>query len=769
MNKKFRKLILPASLLAALQANALGLGNLQVSSALDETLEGKILLVVDENDNIENIKVSIASSSEYERVGLDKSYVPSNIMVNMEGEGQNTYINISSKGPVSEPIVSLLLAVDWANGHLLREYTLLLDPSLVNSNQQEFSQQIQTQTYTAPVPLENTQKKSTQDAYTATGSTSSSYSQSSQVVVEAGETLWQIASRHSNGYISTQQMMVSIFNKNPSAFSNNDMNLLSKGAVLTIPDSDQAAMISNNEAIAEVKAHIQNWSRLQTQNDYSSNNSESSADYGIELVPPNDSDSENTRNSTDSDNKNLKADLNQAKEELANSLQENDELSNRVVELEKLVEDQESAMSLKDTNLAQLQQQLTNSDELVEVDASEATNNDDVWNDDEVTGENSETDIGSTIDDTTTEVEDDVVGDNSNLVDESVEVFENAEEINNTTSEIVENIKVEEPIVKKREISFFEKMLTYKTELISGLGILLLGLFGFLFMRRKGNDDSGNFLDSISEDNNTFIADSNDESIELTKLDDVDEINLSEPEVVIMDEVEEELSDELEDFSIDDFDSDAVTELDNKTLDLEVLDLENDLSNDNDLSIDIDLDEANSEEKVVSNRIEDGLEEINSELDLEESLDMDFDLDADLIDLNEVVETNSQLENLEFDAEEKGEITVDDLNLDLEELDLEELDLDELDEINDLTIDDNEDLSLDLISEVEGTDNTPVDIGLDFDDIVDDAIDTKLDLAKAYFEMGDIDGANQMVEEIIEEGNDSQKDKAEELLIEIKG
>src|SRR5690606_34268551 len=36
----------------------------------------------------------------------------------------------------------------------------------------------------------------------------------------------------------------------------------------------------------------------------------------------------------------------------------------------------------------------------------------------------------------------------------------------------------------------------------------------------------------------------------------------------------------------------------------------------------------------------------------------------------------------------------------------------------------------------------------------DDAIGTKLDLAKAYMDMGDPDGARSMLEEVVSEGND---------------
>ena len=46
----------------------------------------------------------------------------------------------------------------------------------------------------------------------------------------------------------------------------------------------------------------------------------------------------------------------------------------------------------------------------------------------------------------------------------------------------------------------------------------------------------------------------------------------------------------------------------------------------------------------------------------------------------------------------------------------------------------------------------------------DDAVATKLDLARAYMDMGDPDGARSMLEEVMGEGNASQQDEARKLL-----
>ena len=46
----------------------------------------------------------------------------------------------------------------------------------------------------------------------------------------------------------------------------------------------------------------------------------------------------------------------------------------------------------------------------------------------------------------------------------------------------------------------------------------------------------------------------------------------------------------------------------------------------------------------------------------------------------------------------------------------------------------------------------------------DDPIDTKLDLARAYMDMGDADGARAMLEEVLNEGSQIQRDAAQRLI-----
>ena len=58
-----------------------------------------------------------------------------------------------------------------------------------------------------------------------------------------------------------------------------------------------------------------------------------------------------------------------------------------------------------------------------------------------------------------------------------------------------------------------------------------------------------------------------------------------------------------------------------------------------------------------------------------------------------------------------------------------------------------------------------LDDSLDLSDLDDvDEVSTKLDLARAYLDMGDADGTRSILDEVLAEGNDEQKQEAQELL-----
>ena len=55
----------------------------------------------------------------------------------------------------------------------------------------------------------------------------------------------------------------------------------------------------------------------------------------------------------------------------------------------------------------------------------------------------------------------------------------------------------------------------------------------------------------------------------------------------------------------------------------------------------------------------------------------------------------------------------------------------------------------------------------EFDISPNEEVATKLDLAKAYEEMGDLEGARELLQEVVKEGDAAQQEKAQALLAKI--
>lgn len=110
-------------------AFAVGMGSINVTSALGRPLKAEIALVALENTDKSTITVRLASPSEFKSAGVDYPYALPKMKFEVEtGANGEPYIKITTTQPVNEPFVSLLLELSWPAGKLMREYTFLLDP-----------------------------------------------------------------------------------------------------------------------------------------------------------------------------------------------------------------------------------------------------------------------------------------------------------------------------------------------------------------------------------------------------------------------------------------------------------------------------------------------------------------------------------------------------------------------------------------------------------------------------------------------------------------
>ena len=117
-----------STLLLSGHAFALGLGEIQVNSTLNQQLDARIDLISATPEDADVMIVKLASREEFIKANLDRPQQLSSLRFKALVEGGRVYIKVMSPKPVIEPSLNFLLEVDWPQGHLVRQYTILLDP-----------------------------------------------------------------------------------------------------------------------------------------------------------------------------------------------------------------------------------------------------------------------------------------------------------------------------------------------------------------------------------------------------------------------------------------------------------------------------------------------------------------------------------------------------------------------------------------------------------------------------------------------------------------
>jgi len=126
--RKVLAAIIAGALIVPTTGFTLGLGEIEVNSALNQRLNADIELLSATTEDAETIIVKLASRKEFSRAGLDRPYLLNDLRFKSEIVDGVPHIKVSSGSPIREPFLNFLVEIDWPNGHMLREYTVLLDP-----------------------------------------------------------------------------------------------------------------------------------------------------------------------------------------------------------------------------------------------------------------------------------------------------------------------------------------------------------------------------------------------------------------------------------------------------------------------------------------------------------------------------------------------------------------------------------------------------------------------------------------------------------------
>jgi len=394
-----------------LSSLALGLGEIEVDSYLNQPLKAKIPVVSARPGEIDDLLVSLASRDAFRKAGLERPAVLSQLRfkVSKSDDGSQASIQVTTKQPVKEPFLNFLVEADWAKGRLLREYTILLDPPVFAQQPAPAapapapSPEPVAEQPAAPAPIALSEPAAqppaaaTQQpepaadsiayvpdsAYLADEGTPQTETATDQtIVVQKGDTLWGIASGLKDGEHSMAQIMLALQQANPDAFGQGNINNLKVGAVLRIPEADAFGSLSKKEAYARVLEQNGLWDEYLARVSGKTSNAEpqpemaaadaaptgetaESTEAGgqLSLLAPGEGESDAAGMKDDATAENIdriRKQLALAEEELEATRLENSNLQSRVQDLEmqlkKFEELQQKLVQLEDPALAQLQQ-----------------------------------------------------------------------------------------------------------------------------------------------------------------------------------------------------------------------------------------------------------------------------------------------------------------------------------------------------------------------------------------------------------------------------
>ena len=399
-SRPIQLLVLLLLMLVSGIASALGLGEIRVLSRPGEPLVAEIAVISADPAELEQLRVSLASPSAFTRVGLEPpAGVVSELQFELARNAQGrAVVRVTSHTPVETPSLSFLIMADWAQGRLLREYSVLIDAPdravaisepLIEApaaNQDNLIQR-------GPQPIDEAVAggPSSVPASTPSAATSRAAAARPQAAsaaprapgealapVREGQTLSQIAgalARESGG--SLEETMVALLRANPDAFIRGNMHLLKQGAVLRTPPAEELARLDAAQARAIVREQTAQWrqARAPIQQPAAGAAAPVAAAAGAAAGPADTTqarleiasslaDGEGAAGMKTGTSVNGEGDilanqqLQQAREDIATRDAEIQELRERVADLEKLQKQQQALISMKDSDMAAAQQRL---------------------------------------------------------------------------------------------------------------------------------------------------------------------------------------------------------------------------------------------------------------------------------------------------------------------------------------------------------------------------------------------------------------------------
>ncbi len=247
MDKKWLRTLLGVGVLLPGVAQALGLGELQVLSAPGEPFRAEIPIRSLTPQEAGDVRVSLASGSAFAMIHLPVAQGLEHWHFQVRTDGHPAVL-ITSPVPLPTPTLSFLVQLDWSGGRIVREYTarsnlgsyLAATPS-AEPSAGEVPLPQGTPAYTAPA--------------SRAGATAPRVYGWARVKhygpVRDNQSLFQIAqSITRSNAVTIDQVMAALIKANPQAFKNGNPSYLYAGSILRVPTLGQVQAMGPAQATA---------------------------------------------------------------------------------------------------------------------------------------------------------------------------------------------------------------------------------------------------------------------------------------------------------------------------------------------------------------------------------------------------------------------------------------------------------------------------------------------------------------------------------------
>ncbi|HET7931435.1 MAG TPA: FimV/HubP family polar landmark protein [Rhodanobacteraceae bacterium] len=288
---------------------ALQLGQIQVKSALNQPLVAAIPLHPKSLTELEGMTVTLAPAADFARAGLQMTAASQTLQFRVvtDNNGQKSIL-VTSSQPITDPYLDFLVQVNTRHGKQVREFVVLLNPVIsapapvieaapTTAAPAASAQPAQLPAASAfpqpapapvsapptpapaPAPLPEAQPAPQPAAQApepvpqpvaqpqaAPAPQAQPNAPSGSINVVRGDTLYHLAAQATaNTGESINQMMLAMQAANPDAFYKDNINNLKAGAILRIPTRDEVDARSVAAATAEVRRQMESWTAAKPQ------------------------------------------------------------------------------------------------------------------------------------------------------------------------------------------------------------------------------------------------------------------------------------------------------------------------------------------------------------------------------------------------------------------------------------------------------------------------------------------------------------------------